>query len=103
LTLGYQRPADAEGLSAYEQAELDDYEILFGPLGLERLDALFGWLILNLRRVMGDSKVTMRDCLPQWGSGRPRFDAEADEAALAAISRADIPEWARDDEEEEPA
>ena len=100
MTLGYQRPSDAEGLSAYELAELDDYEKLFGPLGFERLDALFGWLILNLRRVMGDSKVTMLDCLPPWGQGRPRFDREADEAALAAISRADLPDWAKDDEED---
>jgi hypothetical protein len=88
-------------LSAYELAELDDYERLFGPLGFERLDALFGWLVFNLRSVFGVKDVKMADCLPQWGQARPRFDREADEAVLASLNPADLPDWARDEEDPE--
>ena len=89
-----------QGISAYELAEWQDYEAMFGPIGPERFDVLTGMTVQAVLLGAGVKDVTLAACMPQWGPARPRFDREADEAALAAISRADIPDWAKDEEPE---
>jgi hypothetical protein len=73
---------------------------MYGPIGPERFDVLTGMTVQAVLLAAGAKDVTLAAVMPQWGTERPRFGREADEAALAAISRVDLPDWAKDEEDQ---